>query len=136
MMRKLAVTVFALSFAALGCGSDSGSKTPDTAVTPDGGPKAEVAGPVVDATGTPDIAMGETQPPVDTAKVETAGPDVPQVLDQAAGEASAPIDGVKGVDGSAIDGPKTTVDGGVDAKGVDGGSTTVDSGSVDSASVG
>ena len=135
MMRKLAVTVFALSFAAFGCGSDSGTKTIDSAV-PDGAGKTDVVvTPGVDGPVT-DVAQGlETQPVLDTAKVDTTVVDVSQTLDQASVDTSS-VDGAKGVDGPAVDGGKTTVDGGkttVDGGSIDTGSTKVDGGSVDAA---
>jgi hypothetical protein len=135
MMRKLAVTVVALSLAALGCGSDSGTKTPDAS------PKLDVAkadvspGPEVQAI--PDAPVGqEVQVPLDTAKLDVSAPDVPQIIDQATPvDQALPIDVPNAVDVQPVDGPKP-VDGGaphldaqpkvdsgstVDTRGVDGG---------------
>ena len=122
MMRKLAVTVFAaLSFAALGCGSDNGNKSPDAYVAPaEAGAKLDVS---------KDQAMGpETQAPgpeAGQAEEAGAGVDTAKVVDGAGSVDQAPqVD-----QGSAVDGPKTTVDG---AKTVDGGlpdaTPTVDGG--------
>jgi len=122
MMRKLAVTVFALSLAALGCGSDSGTKT-DGPVTPalDGG-KTDTTVPV---DGVADAPIGaETQVALDTASVESQ-----QALDQAQSlDQAATLDTSTVVDAHAVDGIKP-VDGGVDTH------TPVDSGAVDSGSV-
>jgi hypothetical protein len=117
MMRKLAVTVFALSLAALGCGSDSGNKTPDAPM----GPEASL----------------------DTTKVDVSTPDLPQTLDQAQSldqalgvdQAPPTVDTAKTVDTQGIDGAKPSVDGSVDTKRADAGAA-VDSGSVDGGSAG
>jgi hypothetical protein len=103
MMRKLAVTVFVLSVAALGCGSDSGKETPDTGVA------AEVGG---------QKDMGQDQ--------ATMTPDAETTVDMGtASEANPSVDGAM-VDGSVV------VDGGVaDAPAADGPATHVDGGSVD-----
>lgn len=131
MMRKLAVTVFALSLAALGCGSDSGTKTPDSATaSPDGGktPDAYVA-PVVD-TGAADAPAGpEVQVQLDTQKVvDTQVPDAP--MDQAPALDTGSLDGIQGIDVS-----KPQLDSGVDAPKADTG-PAVDAGSVDGGTVG
>jgi hypothetical protein len=138
MMRKLAATVFVLSLTALGCGSDSDTKTPDTGVTVDGG-KTDVVTPSLDVQ-TPDAPFG----PEVQASQDVSTPDLPQtidqasVLDQAQGvdHASPTVDTAKPVDTKVIiDGAKPSVDGGVDAQHVDSGAT-VDSGSVDGGSAG
>jgi hypothetical protein len=126
MMRKLAVTVFVLSLAAVGCGSDSGTPSKsDTSVQPDGA-KAEVA-VVPDAPAnqdSADVAVGpETTPPVDTAQ----------------SEANTVLDGGK-ADTQVVD-VTPTVDGGADSKGIDSGTTLdtgtpVDGGAVDTGSAG
>jgi hypothetical protein len=134
MMRKLAVTVFALSLAALGCGSDSGTKPVDTGVSSEVGktPDAYVA-PGVD-TGAADAPMGP-EVALDAGKIDATVADAPAV-DQAQGIDTAPqaIDAPKGIDVQAIDSPKTPLDGGVDApqadavKAVDGGSVDAGNG--------
>jgi hypothetical protein len=134
MMRKLAVTAFALSLAALGCGSDSGTKpTPDTGVAIDSAKPDVVTTPtdtatpdltiqVTPDTGTPDLAA------VDAAIV----PDVAQTVDQA----PPIVDTAKSVDVQGIDGAKPVLDGGAadtqhpDTQRVDSGAS-VDAGSVD-----
>jgi hypothetical protein len=110
MMRKLAVTVFAaLSFAALGCGSDSGTKSPDAYVAPgteagqkDTGSKDQAQqGSEVQANG-PEAGLGIEAGKVDgtVAPVDQA-PPVDQVV--------APVDGPK----APVDGTVKPVDGGV-----------------------
>ena len=106
MMRKLAVTVFALSLAALGCGSDSGTKTPDTGVALDTG-KTDTITPATDT----QIADAPIGPEVDVPAVDT-----PQVLDVAQTDLpSQPLD-TKAVDSPGIDGTKPVLDGGVDSQ--------------------
>jgi hypothetical protein len=105
MMKKLAVTVFALSLAAIGCGSDSGGK-PDAGKT-DGPPGAEVQ-VVPDAPVQPDVV----QPAVETGQpdkpaVEVNAPDAP-AIDQS-------------MDMPAVDGTSPVIDGGIDAPAIDGG---------------
>jgi len=137
MMRKLAVTVFALSLAALGCGSDSGTKTPDSAVSLDSGKTDVVVNPA-DAPVTPADAPAtgaEVQVPLDTQKVETQVADAPVLLDQAPSLDTSPLDGPKGIDVQGIDGPKQLPDSGVDAPKADAGAG-VDTGSVDGGTVG
>jgi hypothetical protein len=138
MMRKLAVTVFALSLAALGCGSDSGNPAPDTGVAIDGA-KTDVVTPNPDIAQTPDAPMGlEVQ-----AKVDVSTPDLPQTLDQAQSldqalgvdQAPQAVDTAKTVDTQGIDGAKPSVDSSVDTKRADAGAA-VDSGSVDGGSAG
>jgi hypothetical protein len=113
MMRKLAVTVFALSLAALGCGSDSGTKTPDTGVALDTG-KTDTVTPATD-TQIADAPIGpEVQ--LDTAKVDVPAVDTPQVLDVAQTDLpSQPLD-TKAVDSPGIDSTKPVLDGGVDSQ--------------------
>ena len=135
MMRKLAVTVFALSLAALGCGSDSGTKPVDTGVSSEVGktPDAYVA-PGVD-TGAADAPMGpETQPSVDAGKIDGTVADAPAIDQAQVDTAPQAVDAPKGIDVQAIDSPKTPIDGGVDApqadavKAVDGGSVDAGNG--------
>lgn len=106
MMRKLVVTVFVLSVAAMGCGSDSGDK-PDTGTAVEAGQK-DVGQGADQAIGTPDVggvdmsSTAEVQAPVDTQSVDT-------------GSVVVPVDG-------GVDSGMTTVDGGKDgAPAVDGG---------------
>ena len=138
MMRKLAVTVFALSLAALGCGSDSGTKTPDSAaVGLDGGKTDTTVAPI--DTSAADVAMGEVQSQMDTAKPDSTVSET-GAFDQAQGLDSPPvIDGAKGteVQGEVqgIDGSKPVIDGGVDAPQSDA-ATAVDAGSVDAGTLG
>jgi len=111
MMRKLAVTVFALSLAALGCGSDSGTKpSPDTGVGGETG-KADTVSPsdkeVVDAP-----AGNEVQ--LDTAKADVSALDAPAVDAPPSVDLPA-VDTSKSVDTPAVDGAKPVVDGGVDS---------------------
>ena len=131
MMKKLVVTVFVVSLAALGCGSDDGTPAkkdagPDTgkdAIT-----KNDVA-PKLDQTIQPGPEVGrDTQPDqavqVDQGSLDMGTMDVGS-LDQGAIDVQA-IDGVGAdkpitpPDGGAIDGPKQLpMDGGT----VDGGTT-------------
>jgi hypothetical protein len=134
MMRKLAVTVFALSLAALGCGSDSGTPAPDTGAPIDGAKT-----PNLDTAQVPDVSWG----PEVQASLDVSTPDLPQTIDQAQGldqaqavdQATPVIDTQKPVDTQAIDSTKPVLDGGVDTQRVDSGAT-VDSGSVDGGSAG
>ena len=135
MMRKLAVTVFALSLAALGCGSDSGTKTTDSAVTPPlDGAKADTTVPSPDIIA--DVPIGaEVQVALDGAKIEVSAVDSPLLADQAPGVDQAPqvLDTAKPVDTQVIDGAKP--DAGLDTRPVDSGSA-VDSGSLDGGTAG
>jgi hypothetical protein len=113
MMKKLAVTLFALSLAAFGCGSDSGEKKPDTGVD---APKTDTQ-PKLD--GQPD------QPPLPGpeagAEVKT---DIPIQVDQDSVDVSKPVD-VQSID-------QVTVDGGtVDANQPDKPAPVLDGGKVD-----
>jgi hypothetical protein len=134
MMRKLAVTVFALSLAALGCGSDSGNKTnPDTGVGAEAGKNDTVIpGPETQA----DAPIGP-EVPLDTAKVDVPAVDTPQALDAPQTDLpSQPLDTAKPVDGPGIDSVKPVVDGGVDSQpSVDTGSA-LDAGAMDTGSKG
>jgi hypothetical protein len=120
MMRKLAVTVFAFSLAALGCGSDSGTNPVDTGVASEAGKTDVYVAPAID-TSPADAPIGaDAYIPLDTAKVDTTAVDGPNGIDQAQVLDTAPgVDGPKGVDAQGIDGPKVQVDGGVDAAKVD-----------------
>ncbi len=130
MMKKLAVTVFALSFTALGCGSDDGGKKdaapkldtpaglevqaqPDVAKmdTPLPGPEVQADKPI-----NLDQAQGVEVQGVEVQAVE-AGIDIGKPIDvqpRLDGGADAPV----GIDGARLDTQKldTTkpVDGGVD----------------------
>ncbi len=112
MMRKFAITVFALSLTALGCGSDSGTPVADsghagdTAVTTGaeaGAPKD--TGSTLDAGATVDV------PGVDVASADVAAPsDVAQPADAGqiteAGKPDAPplpVDGGPRIDGLSVD---------------------------------
>ena len=110
MMRKLAVTVFALSLAALGCGSDSGNQNNDVGGGPgvDGAAKdtaADVAQPdtsiasdgAIDATAKQDVSVDQTTA-IDTAQVD-GGPKV-----DANGVDAQAVDGGSSIDATAVDG--------------------------------
>jgi len=135
MMRKLAVTVFALSLAALGCGSDSGTKPVDTGVASEAGKTDTTPTPGID-TSLADAPMGpDLSVALDTAKVDSTAVDVTTGMDQAQVlDTAQVIDGPKGVDAQGIDGPKVQLDGGVDLR-VDAGKA-LDSGSVDAGTAG
>jgi hypothetical protein len=124
MMKKLAVTLFALSLTALGCGSDSGTKT-DAAPKLDTLPGVEVAQtPDVPATTGPE-AGSEAQPdnapaPIDVAIDQAKPTDV--AIDQATPiDVATPIDGAVDarIDGGAVDVQPSeaghAIDGGVDS---------------------
>ncbi len=132
MMRKLVVTVFALSFVTLGCGSDNGTKIPDAGkdmVQQDTNPGAE---PQV----VPDVPMG-AEVAAETGKDQAMTPDGQEGIDQSPLiDQAAPIDSENAMDVQAPDAP--AVDGGtpavdaqpgidtgtvVDTHGVDGGAT-------------
>ena len=107
MMRKLAVTVFALSLAALGCGSDNGTTNPgvDGATTKDTAPAIDVAqtdtpigiDTAIDVAVTPDAAIDQNTA-IDTAKVD-GGPKV-----DANGVDAQAVDGGSSIDATAVDG--------------------------------
>jgi len=136
MMRKLVVTVFALSFAALGCGSDSGTPSSvDTGTTNpgiDSGAKKDTS--AADAFVTPDVTASS----LDTAKTD----DVATTSDDVAvsNDTNTQGDVAPAVDASAqtdvilpvLDGAKPSVDSGETQKPVDSGAS-VDSGKVESA---
>jgi len=139
MMRKLAVTVFALSLAALGCGSDSGTKPVDTGVSLDGVKTTDAyVAPSVEAGAADASVNAEVQGSLDAGKVDAPATDVPSGIDQAQGLDSAQvIDGPKGIDAQGIDSPKTVVDGGAaDAPQAPDAVKAVDTGSVDAGTVG
>jgi hypothetical protein len=107
MMRKFAIAVFALSLTALGCGSDSGTTTPDAqadgVATPpaaeagagrDVATASEVATPVVDAfvadVAVPsDLAVPDVALPLDVAQPT----DVAQVIEAGNKDAAPALDG-------------------------------------------
>jgi hypothetical protein len=97
MMKKLAVTVFALSLAAFGCGSDSGEKKPDA--SPDGKldtqPKLDVNQP--DQPVTPGPEAG--------AEVKS---DIPIQVDQGGVDQGKPVD-VQSIDQITVDSPTVDV---------------------------
>ena len=127
MMKKLAVTVFAFSLAALGCGSDDGGKK-------DAAPKLDTQPPGAEVQVIPDAPVKlDTQQP----GIETGQPDKPvSPLEVNPPDVPAPID--VAIDQPAlIDGPTPKLDGGSDAPAIDGGAidtskteaaTAVDSG--------
>jgi hypothetical protein len=133
MMRKLAVTVFVLSLAAMGCGSDDGTPAKaDTAVSADGSSvKLDVNKDVPntpDSPATPDLAIDQAPTPDGPAI------DVKPSVDVQAGEAGGKQDVKPTVDVQTVDQGKTELDGGKTP--VDGG-VPVDGGSaIDTASVG
>jgi len=131
MMKKLAVTIFALSFAALGCGSDDGTPNKDSGPKLDGlpglevqvnGPEVQVNGPEVQVNG-PEVGAPDKAPdvnvPLDGTTVLDAGaPDVPIVI----------IDG--GIDAPVTEAGRTVDTRVVDAKATEAG-PAVDGGAVD-----
>jgi hypothetical protein len=130
MMRKLAVTVFVLSLAALGCGSDDGTpaKT-DTGVPSVDGPAAKQDvnkdTPTTDAPATPDQAIDVVTP--DAPAIDVAASEAGQPGEVGKTDVKPVVD-VQTIDQGKpdLDGGKTPVDGGAP---VDGGSA-VDTGSV------
>ncbi len=136
MMRKLAVTVFVLSLAALGCGSDSGNKTnPDTGVGAEAGKTTDTIAPQTD-TPIADAPMGP-EVALDTAKVDVSAVDTTQVLDVAQTDLPAPpLDTAKAVDGPGIDGTKPVLDGGVDSQPNSDVNSALDAGAMDAGSNG
>ncbi len=129
MMRKLAVTVFVVSLAALGCGSDSGTPNkPDTAVPGIDGPAAKTDGR--------DVALPtEAGPEVTTEAGQTteAGAKKDVLPTEAGlGEAGTTLEVQKDttpstkLDGGVDSQPQTTEAGSVDTgAGVDGGALDV-----------
>jgi hypothetical protein len=142
MMRKLAVTVFVLSFAALGCGSDEGSPAKnDTGVPPDG-PKADVAMGPDTTLPTPDAPVVPDAPMAPEAGPETQQADLPPAIDMVpAGEAGQTTEaGMQTdlppvqVDSGSQDGTSQQLDAGVDGgEDVEPGEVAVpmDSGTID-----
>jgi hypothetical protein len=113
MMRKLAVTVFAISLTALGCGSDSGTPAKNDAGDAAKAPSAEV-GVTPDVGGAKDVAASETTTPIDGAKPDVPTTEAAQVVEAGqVGEAgqnldgkrdsSAPLDVTPRFDGGAVD---------------------------------
>jgi hypothetical protein len=96
MMKKLAVTVFALSLAAFGCGSDSGEKKPDASpdVKKDTAPQTDLI--------QPDQAVPG---PEAGAEVKT---DIPIQVDQGGVDGVKPVD-VQSIDQVTVDGPTVDV---------------------------
>jgi hypothetical protein len=127
MMKKLAVTVFVVSLAAIGCGSDDGTPAKTDAANPDVMTKAD--GPA---------AKLDVNVQTDTPMKQDVAPDMADKVDQQSVDQGQEMDG-GAVDGGAVDGG--TIDGGdEDAPiGIDGGAVDVqpvDTGSVDVASQG
>jgi hypothetical protein len=115
MMKKLAVTVFALSLAAFGCGSDSGEKKPDSGTDAkiDMAPKTDVNQPDQPIPSGPEAG----------AEVKL---DLPIPVDQSA------VDVSKQLDVQSIDHVQVTVDGGtVDANQPDKPAPVLDGGKID-----
>jgi len=128
MMKKLAVTVFALSLTALGCGSDNGTKN-DAAPSVDTKPGAEVLpqtdtplpGPEAGPEAQPDLAQGPdlAQPPIDG----------PKPIDVAPVDQGNPVDGGNQdtsihppIDGGSVDVQPSEAGVHIDGGAVDGGS--------------
>jgi hypothetical protein len=139
MMRKLAVTVFVVSLAALGCGSDSGNPTKnDTGVPADGAKPTDVANK--DVAGS-DIAIGGPDVSIDVAQGAETGPklDVAVLTETGALETNPQLDSGKDtskLDSQSIDIVPSIVDGGADTKTSEAG-TAVDTGtSVDGGTAG
>ena len=134
MMKKLGVTVFAISLTAFGCGSDDGGKK--DAARPDGPPGAEVqvqpdspiqtdlpVGPEVQADQpiTPDSRpSAEVQPVVDVQPGET-GMDAGESIDMQPEVDGGTSDAPMGMDGGTPDIQPTEAGPAIDA-GVDAGS--------------
>jgi hypothetical protein len=132
MMKKLAVTVFVLSLAAVGCGSDSGTlkkdgspdvKT-DVAPQPDTnqpdkamGTEVQLSGPEVQADKPipVDVTTADTTPKVEVQAVEAGGIDVSGTGIDGAGN-DAPIV----IDGGTVDVQPTEAAPAVDAGAIDG----------------
>jgi hypothetical protein len=123
MMKKLAVTVFVVSLAAIGCGSDSGtpdkkdSGTSDTPTTQTDGPGAKL-----DVMVPSDVPMKQDMAPDMADKVDQQGMD-------GAGMDGGMMDGGTEVDGGMIDGGDEDT-----AMGIDGGmmdAEPMDTGAVD-----
>ena len=130
MMKKLVVTVFALSLTALGCGSDDGGKK-DAAPKMDTLPGVEVQAPIPDAPWGPEVqapgveaGQPDTKPAIDQAVDQASPTDVP--MDQAVPMDAGTPDTNMGVDmspvtvdGGAIDAQETeagpAIDGGMDS---------------------
>ncbi len=131
MMKKLAVTVFALSLAAIGCGSDSGTpakkdatvdtktidsqsidtvKT-DTAIGPEAGAETQADKPIG-----PDSPVDGVVTPVDTQPtVEVQPIDVQPTVDGPKRDTTPPIDAIQPpVDGGPKLDVQPAVDGGAD----------------------
>jgi hypothetical protein len=121
MMRKLAVTVFALSLAALGCGSDSGNQNTDVASS-DGGQK--------DTIGALDGAQPDTSI-VDGAAIDGAA-KLDGAIDQNTAIDGAQVDGGVKIDANLVD-TKPAVDGGA---GLDTGTSSIDATAIDAGTAG
>ena len=125
MMRKLAVTIFALSLAALGCGSDSGNQNPDVGGPSADGPTAKDTAPAID------VAQPDTSIVLDGAIDVTVKQDAS--VDQNTAIDTAQVDGGAKVDTNSVD-TKVGVDGGA---GVDTGTgSSIDTTAVDAETVG
>lgn len=130
MMRKLAVTVFVFSLAALGCGSDDGTPAKTDATAPLDGAKLDV---------NKDVPQGaEVQVPLDSAIDQAQGAET-QTVDAQASEAGQTEAGTvkpdtkPAVDTQSVDQGTGSHDGGVT---VDSGSAVDGGAALDSASAG
>lgn len=142
MMRKLAVTAFVLSLAALGCGSDNGTSPKDTGVPDGANVKTDVGTNKDVAQGTeagPEVQVDVAQGTEGGAKLDVAAAEVS--LEAGGTVIDAPKDVQVKLDGG-VDGTQTKADSGVDSQtqtgeagsAVDTG-TAVDGGAVDGSSI-
>jgi hypothetical protein len=86
MIRKLVITVFALSFAALGCGSDSGNPAKTDSAASEAGSKDQASGLETQATDAPavDVQIGPDGPAIDVPQSPVDGAvDAPPAVDTA-----------------------------------------------------
>jgi hypothetical protein len=150
MMRKLAVTVFALSFVAFGCGSDSDTTTPDAGKTIDSsaankdvgvGPEVQVTVDSAVDVASPDGAIDQAPQIIDAGIDSTGGTTSDVAIDVGQTGAEVGIDGLKtttvdgGIDGG-IDGSVGHVDGGIDTGAVIDTGAAIDTGALDTGATG
>lgn len=136
MMKKLAVTVFALSLTALGCGSDDGGKKDaapkldtlpgaevqtDTPIRTDGpltGPEVQADKPIGPEVQAVEVQRVEVQAvevrPVE-AGIDTARIEAQRPVDAGTRDAPIGIDGAKKLDAPTAEAAKP-IDGGVDGR--------------------
>ncbi len=146
MIRKLAVTAFVLSFAALGCGSDNGTPAKkDTGVADGPATNKDVAPTPDQALVSPDVNQD-----VSTTTPDTSGqPDAQVATDVGSvSEAGGPVvdaggttDTHQAVDTAGTDTAQVHIDGGADSQvGEAGGAAdahpAIDGGAIDSGSAG